>query len=119
MKRIGYLYDKVCSMQNLKLAHKNARKGKGWYTEVCMVDKELEKYMKKRVHEINKHLKKNELITHNQWSSLNSYNGWLLYCNSYRLQQKYIIPLREHAEKFYKEVILHESSRNTRNSEAN
>lgn len=45
MKRIGYLYEKVYNMENLKLAHKNARKGKGWYTEVCMVDKNPEKYL--------------------------------------------------------------------------
>ena len=46
MKRYANLYSQIYDMDNLKLAHKNARKGKGWYTEVCMVDKELEKYMK-------------------------------------------------------------------------
>lgn len=32
-------------MENLKLAHQNARKGKGWYQEVKMVDEDPEKYL--------------------------------------------------------------------------
>ena len=45
MKRIGNLYSKICGMENLKLAHQNARKGKGWYQEVKMVDEDPEKYL--------------------------------------------------------------------------
>lgn len=45
MKRIGYLYQKICDMENLKLAHKNARKGRGWYEEVKVVDKNLDFYL--------------------------------------------------------------------------
>ena len=33
-------------MENLKLAHKNAKKGKGWYKEVQMIDKNLDFYLK-------------------------------------------------------------------------
>lgn len=32
-------------MDNLKLAHKNAKRGKGWYSEVKMVDSDTEKYL--------------------------------------------------------------------------
>ena len=46
MKRFGNLYEKIYDMENLKLAHHNAKKGKGWYTEVRMVDEEPEKYLK-------------------------------------------------------------------------
>lgn len=88
------------------------------FPDFVLLRKTTLKRMKKRVHEINKHLETHELMTHNQWSSLNSYNGWLLYCNSYRLQQKYILPLSKHAEEFYKEMIVNENSRNTRSSEA-
>ena len=31
MKRFGNLFEQVCSMDNLRLAHKNARKGKTLY----------------------------------------------------------------------------------------
>lgn len=38
MKRYGYLFDKVVSLDNLLLAHENARRGKTHYREVKMVD---------------------------------------------------------------------------------
>lgn len=34
MKRYGNLYSQIYDMDNLKLAHHNAKKGKGWYREV-------------------------------------------------------------------------------------
>ena len=46
MKRYGHLYEQICDMENLKLAHKMARKGKGWYKEVKMVNADEEKYLK-------------------------------------------------------------------------
>ena len=46
MKRYGNLYSKIYDMDNLKLAHQNAKKGKGWYAEVKMVDANPEKYLK-------------------------------------------------------------------------
>ena len=39
MKRVGNLFDKICDIENLRLAHKNAKKGKGWYKEVKEIDK--------------------------------------------------------------------------------
>lgn len=45
MKRIGNLFEKVISMDNLKLAHKNAKRGKAWYKEVKMVDANPDYYL--------------------------------------------------------------------------
>lgn len=39
MKRYGYLWEKICSMENLELAFRNAKKGKGWYKEVQQINK--------------------------------------------------------------------------------
>lgn len=39
------LWDAICSMDNLKAAHQNAKKGKGWYQEVKMVDSDPEYYL--------------------------------------------------------------------------
>ena len=47
MKRYGDLFNKIVSMENLILAHKNARKGKTDYPWVKRVDKNPEKYLKK------------------------------------------------------------------------
>lgn len=38
MKRYGNLYEKICDMDNLRLAHKNARKDKSHYKAVQKVD---------------------------------------------------------------------------------
>ena len=40
------LYEKIYDLDNLRMAHKNARKGKGWYKEVKMVDSDEEHYLK-------------------------------------------------------------------------
>lgn len=45
MKRVGNLYAEICSMDNLKLAHKQARKGKGFYKEVKMVNEDPQYYL--------------------------------------------------------------------------
>lgn len=42
MKRHGNLWDKIIDMENIKLAHKNARKGKTKYKAVQEVDKDLD-----------------------------------------------------------------------------
>lgn len=45
MKRYGNLYDKIASIDNLRLAHQNAKKGKGWYKEVQEIDSNLDYYL--------------------------------------------------------------------------
>lgn len=44
MKRIGKLWERLCSLENIKLAHCRARRGKKHYGEVMMVDKDPQKY---------------------------------------------------------------------------
>lgn len=45
MKRAGNLWDQITSWDNLMLAHKQARKGKAFYTEVKMVDADPEYFI--------------------------------------------------------------------------
>jgi hypothetical protein len=47
MKRYGALYEKIYSMENIILAHKNAKKGKSKYKEVIKVEENLEFYLSK------------------------------------------------------------------------
>ena len=42
MKRVGNLYKKVWAYDNLLEAHRNAKRGKGWYKEIQEVEKNLE-----------------------------------------------------------------------------
>lgn len=46
MKRVGNLYEKIYDMDNLREAHRRARKGKSFYTEVKLVDADEERYLK-------------------------------------------------------------------------
>ena len=46
MKRVGNLYPLICDIENIKLAHKNARKGKTHYKEVKLVDEDVDYYCK-------------------------------------------------------------------------
>ena len=45
MKRYGNLYDKICDIDNIRLAHKNARRGKTKYSEVKTFDADSERYI--------------------------------------------------------------------------
>lgn len=44
-KRHGNIYHKICDWDNLLKAHKKARRGKGWYKEVQMVDSKPDLYI--------------------------------------------------------------------------
>lgn len=46
MKRYGNLYKEIYNYENLKQAHYHARKGKGWYSEVQMVNEDEYCYIK-------------------------------------------------------------------------
>jgi RNA-directed DNA polymerase len=45
MKRYGNLWDQICDIENIKLAHKNASKGKSHYSEVKMVNSDPDFYL--------------------------------------------------------------------------
>ena len=47
MKRYGNIYEKICTIENLKLAHKMARKDKLFYAEVKMVDENPDFYLRR------------------------------------------------------------------------
>ena len=59
MKRFGNLYEKIYSIDNLMLAHKNASKGKSRYSEVKKVNKHLIYY----IEELHNTLKDKKFVT--------------------------------------------------------
>lgn len=46
MKRHGNLWGQIVDLENIKYAHKMARRGKSYYTEVKMIDADVDKYAK-------------------------------------------------------------------------
>lgn len=45
MKRIGNLYEKICDIENLRLVHKQVRRGKSFYTEVKLINENEDEYL--------------------------------------------------------------------------
>ena len=46
MKRCNGIFEKICTIENLREAHKNARRDKLFYREVKMVDADVDYYLK-------------------------------------------------------------------------
>ena len=40
-------------------------------------------------------LRNKEVLSYHDNCTINSYKGWLNFCNSYRLKEKYFIPLKD------------------------
>ena len=59
------------------------------------------KQMKKKLTNVNRHRLEGKPLTYSEWCSINSYKGWLIHCDSYRLSQKYIAPVQKYADAYY------------------
>lgn len=69
------------------------------------------KKFKKKMVQIQRKQCDGNLINYSEWCSANSYDGWLKWCNSYRLRQKYIEPIQPSLDRYYNEVIKSKSKR--------
>lgn len=57
-------------------------------------------YKRKMSHILNK-VSNGKDMTHSEWCSINSYKGWLMHCDGFRLYEKYTKPLEKHEQYFY------------------
>ena len=44
-------------------------------------------------------------MNYSEWCSINSYKGWLMWCDSYRLSKKYIEPIQPFADEYYEKYV--------------
>lgn len=65
---------------------------------------------KRKMRMIIKKTNKNNLMNYNDWCSISSYIGWLIYCDSNRLILKYICPLLSPYERYYNLIIRGEKN---------
>lgn len=79
------------------------------FPEFVLLRKTTAKNMKIKIRSTWKTIDSKGMMSQNQWCAINSYGGWLIWCNGYRLKTKYLKPLEEHCQKYYKEVIKHDS----------
>lgn len=59
------------------------------------------KRFKRKMLKIKKKENNCEKLTYSDWCSGNSYKGWLVWCNSYRLSKKYIAPIQRYLDNYY------------------
>lgn len=62
------------------------------------------KFKKKALH-IKKKQDEGKLINYSEWCSANSYIGWLIWCDSYRLYEKYVEPIIPSLLAYYWHVV--------------
>ena len=54
---------------------------------------------------IRKKIESGQEMNYSEWCAINSYKGWLKYCDSSRLSEKYIEPIQPYADRYYKDHI--------------
>jgi hypothetical protein len=59
------------------------------------------KQMKTKLTAIREKVEAGNMMNYSEWCCINSYKGWLKHCDSFRLQQTYIVPLLPYADDYY------------------
>lgn len=54
------------------------------------------------MNKIKRKLNKGGSLSYSEWCSINSYKGWLMWCNGHNLTKKHIEPLIPYCEEYYK-----------------
>nr|DAR27123.1 MAG TPA: hypothetical protein [Caudoviricetes sp.] len=58
--------------------------------------------MTKKLTALRLKVESGNMMNYSEWCSINSYKGWLNSCDSFRLYQKYVVPLLPYADDYYK-----------------
>ena len=70
------------------------------FGDYVLLRRSISTSMKRKMRKIKKKVDKDIPINYSDWCSINSYRGWLKWCNGFNLYSKYIEPL-EHIEQTY------------------
>lgn len=81
------------------------------FRNYILLRKSTAKSLIRKMKNIMKKLENRGQLTYSEWCSINSYKGWLQWCNGYNLYKKWIEPLEPYCKKYYKEVIKNESAK--------
>lgn len=83
------------------------------FTDYVLLRKSTAKNLKRKMRSVSKKLAHGGRISYPEWCSFNSYKGWLKYCDSYRLYQKYMTPLEEPMQKYYEDHVKKKGGKET------
>lgn len=79
------------------------------FGDYVLLRKSTSKRLIRKMRNIMKKLRNGGKLTYSDYCSINSYKGWLKWCNGYNLYKKWIKPLEPYCERYYSEVIKGEN----------
>lgn len=86
--------------------------GYRFFYEYTLLRKRTATRMKRKLKRIKEYkTDKNELLNYSEWCSINSYVGRIIYCDHYRLFEKYIDPVRKSLNRYYFYVIVNKNEK--------
>ncbi|MDL2301341.1 RNA-directed DNA polymerase [Lachnospiraceae bacterium OttesenSCG-928-D06] len=71
------------------------------FKEYTLLRKSTCQEFKRKMTAIRKKVESGQEMNYSEWCSVNSYKGWLKHCDSYRLSEKYIVPIQQYADGYY------------------
>lgn len=75
--------------------------GYRFFLNYTLLRKSTCKQFKAKMTAIRKKVENGLEMNYSEWCSINSYKGWLKYCDSYRLSELYILPIQPYADRYY------------------
>jgi len=75
------------------------------FLDYTLLRKSTCQQFKQKMTAIRKKIESGQEMNYSEWCSINSYKGWLKHCDSYRLTEKYIVPIQPYADEYYKNHI--------------
>lgn len=57
--------------------------------------------LKRKMAKLKNKLDRGGKMTYSEWCSVNSYRGWVIWCDGHNLTERYIKPLDEYYESYY------------------
>ena len=79
--------------------------GYRFFGEYTLLRKSTALNFKRKMRTYRKKMEKGMKPTYSEWSSFNSYKGWLQNCDSYRLYKKYVEPLIPYMKDYYEQEV--------------
>lgn len=75
--------------------------GYRYFRNFTLLSKKTLKRFKKLCAIVYEKQNNHQMISFKQWCGVNSYIGWLIWCDSYRLCQKYLMPIKDSILRYY------------------
>jgi RNA-directed DNA polymerase len=89
------------------------------FGDYVLLRKSTAKRLKRKMRKVLSKVKSGQQMSYSDWCSINSYKGWVMWCDGYNLTKKYIVPIEPYAKRYYREVVLGEGKGNDGRSKAN